>query len=136
MSQRQQFAKDLRQNLTEEERFVWSRLRSRRFAGFKFRRQVVLGSYIVDFVCHAAKLIVELDGGQHTLQRKYDADRTNWLEQAGYRVFRCWNFEVREEWDAFEELLWRELNGLHHAASVTSPSPGLRPPSPSRGEGK
>jgi very-short-patch-repair endonuclease len=64
MSQRQQFAKDLRQNMTEEERFVWSRLRSRRFAGFKFRLQVVLGNYMVDFVCFAAKLILELDGGQ------------------------------------------------------------------------
>ena len=51
--------------MTDTERFVWQRLRSREFAGYKFRRQMPIGSYIVDFVCLEKRLIIELDGGQH-----------------------------------------------------------------------
>ncbi|MEX2113375.1 MAG: DUF559 domain-containing protein [Pirellulales bacterium] len=89
-------ARLLRRKMTEPERRLWFRLRARRFAGFKFRRQVPLSSYIVDFVCFERKLILELDGGQHTLQRVYDAERTRWLEDQGFRVVRIWNNELWE----------------------------------------
>lgn len=65
MTQHRDCAKDLRHEQTEAETFVWSQLRSRRFSGFKFRRQVPLGNYIVDFVCLDRRVIVELDGGPH-----------------------------------------------------------------------
>ena len=62
--------------------------------GFKFRRQVWLGNYIVDFLCAEKRLIVELDGGQHATAKKYDEKRTLELELLGYRVVRYWNSEL------------------------------------------
>ncbi len=135
MSNRREFARQLRYNLTDTERFVWSRLRSRRFAGFKFRRQFPLGQYVVDFVCLAARVIIELDGGQHTLQREYDSERTRWLENDGYCVIRFWNHQIPDEWDQIEDCLWDKLEQGNNSTAVRSPSPGLRPPSPTRGEG-
>jgi very-short-patch-repair endonuclease len=61
---------------------------------FKFRRQVPIGPYIVDFVCHSAKLIIEADGGQHALDSHREVARTEFLEREGYRVLRFWNDEV------------------------------------------
>ncbi|MGO8690298.1 MAG: DUF559 domain-containing protein [Thermoguttaceae bacterium] len=103
-------ARQLRQNLTDTERFVWSRLRSRRVAGYKFRQQVPLGQYIVDFVCFQPRVVVELDGGQHVEQANYDQRRTAWLESQGFRVLRFWNHEALQEWDTVEEMLWQWLH--------------------------
>jgi very-short-patch-repair endonuclease len=104
-------AKELRQNQTEAEQFVWHQLRDRRFAGFKFRRQVPLGHYIADFVCFDRRLIVELDGGQHNEQsrKQYDAQRSAWLMSQGFVVLRFWNHEVYADWETIEEVIWREL---------------------------
>src|SRR5207248_5344880 len=98
-------AKQLRHDQTEAEVFVWSQLRSRRFSGFKFRRQHPLGNYIVDFVCLDRRIIVELDGGQHNElnHRAYDARRDAWLKQEGFEVLRYWNSDVFTEWDAMAE---------------------------------
>jgi very-short-patch-repair endonuclease len=109
MSKSLDHARRLRQDLTDTERFVWTKLRDRRFCEFKFRRQVPLKNYIVDFVCFDRKLIIELDGGQHTMQREYDERRTAWLASEGYRVLRFWNHEVFQDWEAIEELVWRVL---------------------------
>jgi very-short-patch-repair endonuclease len=87
-------ARALRKNLTNAERALWNTLSRRQIAGAKFRRQQVLGSYIVDFVCFEKRLIVEVDGGQHADQLTYDVARTAWLETQGYRVLRFWNNEV------------------------------------------
>ncbi len=92
-------ARYLRNNMTDTERFVWRRIRYRQIGGFKFRRQHPLGPYIVDFVCLERKLVLELDGGQHAARIEYDAQRTAWLEERGYRVFRLWNFEALQDWD-------------------------------------
>ncbi len=73
-------ARDLRRNLTLQERKLWRYLRSRRFGDFKFRRQHPVGSYILDFACCSARVVVELDGGQHDLAVAYDTRRTSWLE--------------------------------------------------------
>ncbi|EFY9895753.1 TPA: DUF559 domain-containing protein [Shigella dysenteriae] len=77
-------ARDLRRNLTLQERKLWRYLRSRRFGDFKFRRQHPVGSYILDFACCSARVVVELDGGQHDLAVAYDTRRTSWLESQGW----------------------------------------------------
>jgi very-short-patch-repair endonuclease len=109
MSESRERARALRKNLTDAERLLWSKLRNRRFAGVKFRRQVPLGPFIADFACFERRLILELDGGQHAQQQEYDAARTRWLEQNGFRVVRFWNHELFEDGDAVEELIWRRL---------------------------
>jgi very-short-patch-repair endonuclease len=86
-------AKTLRRNSTEAEKKLWDMLRDRRLEGWKFRRQVPLGSYVVDFYCSKAKLIVEADGGQHA-ESASDAIRTTWLTGNGYRVKRYWNNDI------------------------------------------
>ncbi len=104
-------ARALRKNLTDTERLIWSKLRNRQFAKFKFRRQVPIGPYIVDFVCFEQKFVIELDGGQHAQQTEYDASRTRWLEAEGYRVIRFWNHVVFEDDDSVEEAIWIALTG-------------------------
>ena len=104
-----EFARRLRKDMTETERFVWARIRYRQLGGFKFRRQAPIGRYIADFVCFERKLILELDGGQHADQVEYDETRTTWLESGGFRVFRVWNHEAFEDWDNVAERIWAML---------------------------
>jgi very-short-patch-repair endonuclease len=92
-------ARRLRRNPTEAETRLWSVLRKRGLAGARFRRQVPLGRYIVDFLCLDARLVVEIDGGQHATEAERDAERTRWLESQGFRVLRFWNNEVLENLD-------------------------------------
>ena len=87
-------ARGLRVRQTDAERLLWSRLRNRQFAGYKFRRQEVIGAYIADIVCLEAKLIIELDGGHHAMQSADDAERTIYLNRLGYKVLRFWNNDV------------------------------------------
>ena len=89
-----QRARNLRRNSTDAERALWSIFRDRGLRGYKFRRQVPIGPYIVDFVCYQSKLIVEVDGGQHQEQKPYDDARTSWLESEGFAVLRFWNNDV------------------------------------------
>lgn len=99
-----------RQQITTEQK-LWSRLRDRRLCGYKFRRQVPLGRFIVDFSCYDARLVIELDGGQHAeaVQSMADSERTAWLESRGFRVLRFWNSEVEENMDG---VLARILEAL------------------------
>jgi len=101
---------------------LWKHLRGHRLEGYKFRRQVVIEPYIVDFVCLDAKLIIEADGGQHTEQRVYDTKRTIRLEAMGYRVMRFWNHEILCELD---NVLEQIRTALFEAPSP-QPSPGGR----------
>ena len=78
-SERRQFARALRRNPTRAEDILWAQLGGSRFHGAKFRRQVPLNRYVVDFYCHAAKLAVDLDGRQHEWFGEYDAGRTEVL---------------------------------------------------------
>src|SRR5438132_12599135 len=87
-------ARSLRHNMTEAERRVWRILRSLQMKGYKFRRQVPIGRYIADFVCHEARLIVEIDGSQHDRSPPREAERSEFLENEGYRLQRFWNNEV------------------------------------------
>ena len=93
-------ARKLRQNATDAETLLWRHLRDRRLAGFKFRRQHVIGHYIVDYVCPSEKLIVELDGGQHADRADYDERRTGYLESNGFRVVRFWNNDLLRDVDS------------------------------------
>ena len=88
-------SRELRRDSTEAEKRLWSILRNRNLDGHKFRRQVTIESYVVDFCCIAERLIVELDGEQHADARKrYDDRRTKDLQARGFRVLRFWNSEV------------------------------------------
>jgi very-short-patch-repair endonuclease len=87
-------ARALRHDMTSAERCIWSRLRAHRFQGFSFRRQAPIGPYIVDFLCPDARLIIEIDGGQHAVQTNRDAVRDAWLREQGFVVLRFWNNDV------------------------------------------
>ena len=92
-------ARQLRHNQTDVEAKLWSRLRARKIAGAKFRRQYPIGHLIVDFCCFEQRLVVELDGGQHAEAGAFDQRRTDFLVAEGYRVLRFWNNEVTENID-------------------------------------
>ena len=104
-------ARVLRANQTEAETRLWRRLRDRQLGGAKFRRQVPIGPYIADFVCFAAKLIVELDGGQYADTAEADSARTVWLEKRGFRVLRFWNHDVLANPDGVPERILEALRG-------------------------
>jgi very-short-patch-repair endonuclease len=96
MREKTNISRDLRKRSTPEEKQLWFLLQDRRLLGFKFRRQVWIDKYYVDFCCYKARLIIELDGGHHKkeLNRLYDTERTRYLKQQGFRVLRFWNKEV------------------------------------------
>ena len=87
-------ARTLRRKQTDAERLLWLHLRDRRLMRYKFRRQLPIGKYIADFVCLKCMLIIEVDGGQHLQEQRYDAVRTHYLESQGFRVLRFWNNDV------------------------------------------
>jgi very-short-patch-repair endonuclease len=104
-------AKRLRKNSTDAERALWRILRSRQLGGHKFRRQQPLGPFIVDFVCLDARMVVEIDGGQHNEEEDiaYDQRRSQWLEKAGFRVMRFWNQEVLNELESVSDAISNAL---------------------------
>ncbi len=130
-----QFARDLRRNMTDAERRLWGALRAQRFEGWKFRRQEPLGDYIADFICYDARLVIEIDGGQHAESQR-DVRRDAWFAEQGYRVLRFWNNEVLGQQEAVLERIYDTLATLSPSPSRTlspSPSPqggGERVPSP------
>jgi very-short-patch-repair endonuclease len=87
-------ARSLRNEQTRAEAKLWRVLSNRQLGGWKWKRQVPRGRYIVDFYCAEASLVVELDGGQHASQAVYDARRTRELEETDLRVIRFWNNEI------------------------------------------
>jgi len=103
-------ARSLRKRQADAERLLWSRLRCRQLARFKFRRQQVMGVYIVDFISLEAMLIIELDGGQHGTQIEYDAKRSCYLNSLGFKVLRFWNNDVLQNTDSVLEFIRLELS--------------------------
>ncbi len=104
--------------------------------GIKWRRQVPIDRYFADFACKDAKLVIELDGGQHAERAEYDAERTRVIEACGFRVLRFWNNDVLENLDGVAEVIRAEVQ----LARASSPSPsqplrGRAPPSPVPGRG-
>ena len=102
-------ARNLRKNPTEAEQALWKHLRMRKVSGHKFRRQQPIGYYIVDFVSFERRLIIELDGGQHSQQVAYDSKRTAWLEAQGYLVLRFWNNQVLGDVEAVKAVIFTVL---------------------------
>ncbi len=96
-------ARELRKSMTDAERLLWKHLR-RKNLGVKFRRQEPIVPYIVDFVCHQKKLIIEIDGGQHAMS-ELDKRREQYLMGKGYRVLRFWNNEVLRNIDGVLEVI-------------------------------
>ena len=94
--------------MTDAERKLWFALRDRRFAGFKFRRQVPIGPFIADFVCFEARLVIEVDGGQHA-DSIQDQRRDRWFAANKFRVMRFWNNEVRSNLEGVMILLAEAL---------------------------
>jgi very-short-patch-repair endonuclease len=124
-------ARTLRQNMTEAERRVWQILRSHRMTGYQFRRQVPIGRYIADFVCptlcaRGARLIVEIDGGQHDRSSPREAERSGFLQNQGYRILRFWNNEVLANIDGVHETIAEELGRLTPTQTLPHRGGGLQ----------
>jgi len=116
-------AKRLRKKLTETEKYLWNYLRNKQIDRFKFRRQQPIGKYIVDFINFEKKLVIEVDGGQHSIYKKKDVIRDKYLKKEGYKVLRFWDNEVLNNIEGVLEMI---INNL-------SPSPKS---SPLKGEDK
>ena len=113
-------ARSMRANPTDAEQELWLHLRKRLAAsGTHFRRQVQIGPYIADFVSHKAKLVIEVDGGQHAERATYDAERTKVFEAHGYRVVRYWNNDVLSNIDGVLDDTQRAMT----ATPTPDPSP-------------
>jgi very-short-patch-repair endonuclease len=108
-SEKRQRAKELRKDMTPAETRLWRELRTNKLAGWHFRRQQVIDGFIVDFYCHAASLIVEVDGGIHTTQKEQDAKRDAHLISRGFRILRVTNEEVNNN---LESVLLKILEKL------------------------
>ncbi len=102
-------SRELRLHATDAERLLWTRLSARQICGTRFNRQFPVGPFICDFVSRSAKLIIEVDGGQHASHVAEDARRTAFLKAAGYRVNRFWNNEVLGNIDGVVHAIQREL---------------------------
>lgn len=101
-------ARKLRHDPTEAEKALWARLRGGQVDGFKFVRQFPIGPHVADFACRSAKLVVELDGGQHNGSES-DTTRTRTIEAHGYHVIRFWNNDVLANIDGVVEAIRSEL---------------------------
>jgi very-short-patch-repair endonuclease len=109
--ERKELARELRRCQTDAEALLWARLRDRQLAGVKFRRQQPLGRYIVDFVSLEKRIVVEVDGSQHSEDKREERDneRTAWLQDEGYRVLRFWNNDVLQNTEGVLERIMDEL---------------------------
>jgi very-short-patch-repair endonuclease len=101
------FAKSMRRIPTEAEALLWKHLRGGRLIEYKFKRQQPIGTFIVDFVCFARRLVIEVDGGQHRVET--DETRTQWLQAQGFVILRFWNNEVLANSEDVMESIIRAL---------------------------
>jgi len=121
-------ARRLRKSPTRAEEFFWSLVRDRALDGLRFRRQVPVGQYVVDFACLSARLIIEADGGVQALRTFDDAKRDAWLTSQGFRVLRFPNAEILRKPNDI-------LAAIRDAAGKPPSERLRRPPSPEMGEG-
>jgi very-short-patch-repair endonuclease len=122
-------SRDLRKHMTTAEVKLWSRLRADQLLALRVRRQHRIGSYIADFFCPAAKLVVELDGDSHDEREEYDAKRTYWMSQQGPRVARFANDDVLKHTDGVVRAI------ADICSDAARPSPQPSPRKQPRGEG-
>jgi len=102
--------RNLRNNMTKAERFLWEELRKKQISGFRFRRQFSISRFIVDFYCLEAKLVIEVDGGYHKFQRDYDHAREEIIKSFNIDILRFTNEEVIENWEIVNLEIDRKLN--------------------------
>jgi len=121
-------ARALRKRLTPQEVKLWIRLRELKALGFHFRRQAPIGRYIVDFASFGARIVVEIDGGQHGMVEGFQSDRERdaFLRSQGFTVLRFWNSDVDRNLNGVMESIFRALS---------TPTPALRADPPHKGEG-
>ncbi|KTE20284.1 hypothetical protein ATE67_11990 [Sphingopyxis sp. H050] len=110
-------SRELRLNATAAERALWAQLSARKISGVRFNRQFPIGPFICDFVSRTAKLVIEVDGGQHSVDVAKDEARTAYLQARGYRVIRFWNNDVLERIEGVVMEIERVL------ADMPSPNP-------------
>jgi len=108
-------ARMLRKGSTNAEKILWYHLRGRKLEGYKFRRQQPMGRYIVDFVNFEKRVVIELDGGQHAIEKDTDKERDAWLKAQGFKVLRFWNNDISQNLEGVLEVIRKRL---------ISPSPG------------
>ncbi len=117
--------------MTDAEQALWRLIRDRQLDGHRFRRQVPIGKYIVDFACMEKGLIVEVDGGQHEINQADDALRDAWLTTEGYRVLRFWNNDVLANREGvlqkIVDALAIDLSPSRHPHPILPPSRGKGP---------
>ena len=106
-----QLSRNLRRNMTDAERLLWSKIRSKQLKGFQFYRQKIIGNYIADFYCPKSKLVIEVDGGQHYSAEGKEKDRAryDYMTGAGITVVRFSDREVLKNLDSVLEEIWRQL---------------------------
>ncbi len=131
MNNRTLISRHLRRNMSDAERVLWRHLRLHQIKGYKFRRQHPWRSYVLDFVCLEAKLIIEVDGGQHRESLNSDSIRTSKLEAEGFQVLRFWNNEVLNNIEAVKAAIWNSLPDeisppIFASLSCFARLPGLR----------
>ena len=115
------FARQLRHNATEAEQLLWKHLRRKQLSGMRFRRQHPIGPYVADFACLKERLIIELDGGQHSDSSQYDSQRDVYLAERGFRVLRFWDYQVMEDMDSVSAA-------VTEAVEPGPPQPAAAPP--------
>ena len=118
-SERVEFARKLRRESTDAERILWERLRRRQIAGLKFRRQVPIGRYVVDFLCLQARLVVEVDDVGHADRFEYDRQRTHYMNACGYEVLRFWNGDVLGKPEEAIDAIHDWLNARHNPTCLS-----------------
>ena len=128
-TRKKQRARELRRNMTPDERMLWEHLRANRLNGLHFRRQQIIAGFIVDFYCHAAGLVVEVDGPVHDRRSDYDAERDAILAARGLRILRISNVEIQASLAGAVKRIAVECEGV--VPSHVSPLPA-----PGRGQGR
>lgn len=105
------YSQELRKNMTDAERLLWSKIRKKQLRGCQFYRQRIIGYYIVDFYCPKAKLIVELDGGQHYSEEENRKDRIrdDYMKKLGMKILRLSDREVFENLNGVVERIYETL---------------------------
>ncbi|HYS01237.1 MAG TPA: DUF559 domain-containing protein [Candidatus Eisenbacteria bacterium] len=117
-------ARRLRSEMTDAELKLWMRLRCEQIDGYRFRRQLPMGPYVADLVCLRARLVVEVDGGQHAQACERDGRRTAWLALRGFKVLRFWDNDVLQQTDGVVEVIRR---ALAETPSLSLPARGREP---------
>lgn len=106
------YSKKLRKEMTDAERAIWKYIRGKQIKNLQFYRQKIIGNYIVDFYCPVAKLIIEIDGGQHFEAKglRQDKIRDEYLTKTGFRVLRFNNLEVLQNKEGVYQRIFEEIN--------------------------